>query len=131
MLKSRSGLVLVLLCILPIPNLPKPLASNIANYYHLEHYEFTFFTYRSLPLLTLLTITQTTISLDFSCATFNAGGASSCTSSPALIATELLTQIVTRNIFRISFVTVTAQLYTPLSGTSLPVTLFFYRNEPV
>ncbi|KAK5633463.1 hypothetical protein RRF57_009178 [Xylaria bambusicola] len=62
-------------------------------------------------------VTQTTISLDPSCATSEAREAGSHTSSPALIATELSTQTVTKTISRISLVTVTAGLCAPLSKT--------------
>ncbi|KAJ3558068.1 hypothetical protein NPX13_g9794 [Xylaria arbuscula] len=62
-------------------------------------------------------VTQTTISLDPSCATSDAGEAGNHASSPALIATELSTQTITRTISRTSLVTVTAGLCAPLSKT--------------
>ncbi|KAI1181636.1 hypothetical protein F5B17DRAFT_436552 [Nemania serpens] len=67
-------------------------------------------------------VEQTAISLNALYATSDAGGASSRASSPALIATELSTQTVTKTISRISLVTVTAKLCTPLSEALPPVT---------
>ncbi|KAI3326608.1 hypothetical protein HD806DRAFT_411898 [Xylariaceae sp. AK1471] len=83
-------------------------------------------------LPTSSTTTQTAINLNPSCATSDAGGAGSHASSPALIATEVSTQTVTRTISRITLitVTVTAQLCTPLSGTAPPMTSSPGTNLP-
>ncbi|KAI0536652.1 hypothetical protein GGR58DRAFT_380269 [Xylaria digitata] len=70
----------------------------------------------------LPTSSTTTISLTPSSATSEAGGAGSHASRPVLISTELSTQTITKTISRITLVTATAQLCTPLSGTAPPLT---------
>ncbi|KAI1358030.1 hypothetical protein F5Y08DRAFT_322829 [Xylaria arbuscula] len=72
-------------------------------------------------LPTSSTATQATLSLDPSYATPDAGGSGSHAGSPALIATQLLTQTVNKTSSQITLVTTTEPFCHPLSRTSLPV----------